>query len=539
LSKYFSLVYLYIFTLVYTMSSVLYRKYRAQDFDQLIGQGHITKLLKNAVKTNQISQAYLFVGSRGTGKTSAARILAKAVNCLNPKEDGNPCNECEVCVGITTGRLMDLIEIDAASNRGIDQIRELKEKIEYSPTDSKYKVYVIDEVHMLTTEAFNALLKTLEEPPAHVIFILATTDVHKLPPTILSRCQRYDFRLGTNEEIEKLLKDVAVKEDIKIAKEAIDILVQNAKGSYRDALSLLDVVYSGRGEGIKNISERDVRDILGLPDFDLVISLLKNLIEGSGKRSLEVIEDLEKKGVNLAQFTTYALEILRNILVEKIKGKVSKEYAFAKDTDLKTLHKLINLFLDAENKIKYSSNQGLVLEMIIPEMIKVDSEEIKIVNIDVKNKIQTTEEQKETTEESEEEEEEDNVTDESISVEDVRARWEKFVNEVKPFNGHLYAFLGGARVISFDENTLLLEVPFAFHKDRIEIPRSRDIISTTFHKVYGVNCKIVCNVNKDVKPKRKSEAEFVLRNLPPAPPKKEAARSRNMKKEVEAIFEGM
>jgi hypothetical protein len=177
--------------------------------------------------------------------------------------------------------------------------------------------------------------------------------------------------------------------------------------------------------------------------------------------------------------------------------------------------------------------------MIIPEMIKVDSEEIKIVNIDVKNKIQTTEEQKETTEESEEEEEEDNVTDESISVEDVRARWEKFVNEVKPFNGHLYAFLGGARVISFDENTLLLEVPFAFHKDRIEIPRSRDIISTTFHKVYGVNCKIVCNVNKDVKPKRKSEAEFVLRNLPPAPPKKEAARSRNMKKEVEAIFEGM
>ena len=539
MSKYFSLVYLYIFTLVYTMSSVLYRKYRAQDFDQLIGQGHITKLLKNAVKTNQISQAYLFVGSRGTGKTSAARILAKAVNCLNPKEDGNPCNECEVCVGITTGRLMDLIEIDAASNRGIDQIRELKEKIEYSPTDSKYKVYVIDEVHMLTTEAFNALLKTLEEPPAHVIFILATTDVHKLPPTILSRCQRYDFRLGTNEEIEKLLKDVAVKEDIKIAKEAIDILVQNAKGSYRDALSLLDVVYSGRGEGIKNISERDVRDILGLPDFDLVISLLKNLIEGSGKRSLEVIEDLEKKGVNLAQFTTYALEILRNMLVEKIKGKVSKEYAFAKDTDLKTLHKLINLFLDAENKIKYSSNQGLVLEMIIPEMIKVDSEEIKIVNIDVKNKIQTTEEQKETTEESEEEEEEDNVTDESISVEDVRARWEKFVNEVKPFNGHLYAFLGGARVISFDENTLLLEVPFAFHKDRIEIPRSRDIISTTFHKVYGVNCKIVCNVNKDVKPKRKSEAEFVLRNLPPAPPKKEAARSRNMKKEVEAIFEGM
>lgn len=539
MSTYFSLVYLYIFTLVYTMSSVLYRKYRAQDFDQLIGQGHITKLLKNAVKTNQISQAYLFVGSRGTGKTSAARILAKAVNCLNPKEDGNPCNECEVCIGITNGRLMDLIEIDAASNRGIDQIRELKEKIEYSPTDSKHKVYVIDEVHMLTTEAFNALLKTLEEPPSHVIFILATTDVHKLPPTILSRCQRYDFRLGTNEEIEKLLKDVCTKEGIKIAKEAIDILVRNAKGSYRDALSLLDVVYSGRGEGIKNISERDVRDILGLPDFDLVISLLKSLIEGSGKRSLEVIEELEKKGVNLAQFTNYTLEILRGILIDKIKGKVSKEYTFVKDVDLKTVHKLINLFLDAENKIKYSNNQALVLEMIIPEMVRTDNEEIKIVNTDVKKKIQTSEkEPKETTEESEEEEEEDNGPEESVTVEEIKAKWEKFVNEVKPFNGHLYAFLGGARVVSFDGGVLLLEVPFAFHKDRIEIPKSRDIISTTFHKVYGVNCKVACNVNEDVKPKRKSEAEFVLRNLPPAPPKKEAP-SRNMKKEVEAIFEGM
>ena len=175
------------------MPSVLYQKYRSMDFDEIKGQDHVTKLLKNAVKGNQISQAYLFVGSRGTGKTSTARILAKAVNCKKPKADGNPCNECEYCTSITTGRFMDLIEIDAASNRGIDQIRELKEKIEFSPSEGKFKVYIIDEVHMLTTEAFNALLKTLEEPPGHVIFILATTDVHKLPPTILSRCQRYEI----------------------------------------------------------------------------------------------------------------------------------------------------------------------------------------------------------------------------------------------------------------------------------------------------------------------------------------------------------
>lgn len=271
------------------MPSVLYRKYRAQDFDQLIGQDHITKLLKNAVKTGQIAQAYLFVGSRGTGKTSTARILSKAVNCLQPKEDGNPCNECEVCKAISNGSLLDLIEIDAASNRGIDQIRELKEKIEFSPSEGKYKVYIIDEVHMLTTEAFNALLKTLEEPPAHVIFILATTDVHKLPPTILSRCQRYDFRLGTDEEIKNVLSDVAKKEDLKIDDKAMALLVQNAKGSYRDALSLLDVVYSGQEKGKKEITEEEVRKILGLPDFDKVVVLLKSLEKGDGKKCLEKV----------------------------------------------------------------------------------------------------------------------------------------------------------------------------------------------------------------------------------------------------------
>ena len=307
------------------MPSVLYRKYRAQDFDQLIGQDHITKLLKNAVKTGQIAQAYLFVGSRGTGKTSTARILSKAVNCLQPKEDGNPCNECEVCKAISNGSLLDLIEIDAASNRGIDQIRELKEKIEFSPSEGKYKVYIIDEVHMLTTEAFNALLKTLEEPPAHVIFILATTDVHKLPPTILSRCQRYDFRLGTDDEIKNVLSDVAKKEELKIDEKAMALLVQNAKGSYRDALSLLDVVYSGQEKGKKEITDEEVRKILGLSDFDKVVVLLKNLEKGDGKKCLEIVEGLEQKGVNLQQFTSYSLMILREILVGKIKGKFTKE----------------------------------------------------------------------------------------------------------------------------------------------------------------------------------------------------------------------
>ncbi len=550
----FSLVKYGSYHLVYSMPSVLYRKYRAQNFDQLIGQDHITKLLKNAVKTNQIAQAYLFVGSRGTGKTSTARILAKAVNCLNPKEDGDPCNECDLCKAISNGSVMDLIEIDAASNRGIDQIRELKEKIEFSPTEGKYKVYIIDEVHMLTTEAFNALLKTLEEPPAHVIFILATTDVHKLPPTILSRCQRYDFRLGTNDEIAKVISDVAKNEGMTINDKALALLVQNAKGSYRDALSLLDVVYSGQEKDKKEITEEEVRNILGLPDFDKVIVLLSSLYDGDGKKALEIIEGLEEKGVNLQQFTSYSLSILREILVGKIKGKLAKEYESFKDWDIRMVHRVINLFLEAENRIKYASNQSLVLEMIIPEMMKDTpaESEIKIVNTDVKNKIAPVEEKVPSEVAEDSEEEEDEISCEDLSVDDIKKRWESFILELKPFNNNLYAFMSSANVVGFNEGVLTLEVPFSFHKDRIEIPKSKEVITSVFKKVFGSNCKIVCNVNDSMKAAKKSDADFVLRNVPTAPkkedkPKEEGGEKKNFFKpkskkdtaELEAIFEGM
>lgn len=550
------------------MPSVLYRKYRAQNFDQLIGQDHITKLLKNAIKTDQIAQAYLFVGSRGTGKTSTARILAKAVNCLNPTKDGNPCNECSICKAISNGSMMDLIEIDAASNRGIDQIRELKEKIEFSPSEGKYKVYIIDEVHMLTTEAFNALLKTLEEPPAHVIFMLATTDVHKLPPTILSRCQRYDFRLGTDAEIAEVISNVSKEEGIGVDEKALALLVQNAKGSYRDALSLLDVVYSGQEKGKKQITEEEVRNILGLPDFDKVTTLLISLEEGNGKKALEIVESLEEKGVNLQQFTSYTLSILREVLVGKIKGKFSKDYEMFKDWDIRMIHRVINLFLEAENRIKYASNQALVLEMIIPEMMKDEpahENEVKIVNTDVKNKIAPQEEVKvepkvevkeklkeeqipsEIAEDSEEEE--DNVEEGDVSVDDVKKRWESFVLEVKPYNNNLYAFLETSKVVGFEEGILTLEVPFSFHKDRIEIPKSREAISAVFKKMYGCTCKVVCNVNDKIRAQKKSDAEFVLRNIPTATKKEEPKeekpdkasfyKARKPSAEIEAIFEGM
>ena len=521
------------------MSSVLYQKYRSSDFDEIKGQDHVTKLLKNAVKTDQIAQAYLFVGSRGTGKTSTARILAKAVNCKNLKKDGNPCGECEFCQSITAGRFLDLIEIDAASNRGIDQIRELKEKIEFSPSEGKFKVYIIDEVHMLTTEAFNALLKTLEEPPAHVIFILATTDVHKLPPTILSRCQRYDFRLGTEKEIKGLIRDIIKKEEITIEEEALDIIVQNAKGSYRDALSILDVIYTGQEEKKKEITLEETRKIFGLPDFDNVVLLLKNLLDGNGSKSLAVIEELEEKGVNLQQFTSYVLDILRKILTGKIKGKLEKEFDFAKDIDIKLLHRLINLFIEAENRIRYANNQALVLEMIIPEMMKSGvGQDVEIVNRDVKKRIPKEKEAKPEKEESKE------VKGEGLSVKEIQEKWDEFVNEIKPFNGHLYAFLGGANIINFDKGTLFIEVPFQFHMERIEVPRSRNAISETFKKVYGTNCIVSCSVNGNMKPKRESDADFVLRKLPVIKKKKQEEKGGKSAKEkvvknIEAIFEGM
>jgi len=522
------------------MSSVLYQKYRSSDFDEIKGQDHVTKLLKNAVKTDQIAQAYLFVGSRGTGKTSTARILAKAVNCKNLKKDGNPCGECEYCQSIATGRFLDLIEIDAASNRGIDQIRQLKEKIEFSPSEGKFKVYIIDEVHMLTTEAFNALLKTLEEPPAHVIFILATTDVHKLPPTILSRCQRYDFRLGTDNEIKGLIKEITKKEKITIEEGAVDVIVQNAKGSYRDALSILDVIYTGQEEKQNEITLEETRKILGLPDFDNVVLLLKNLLEGNGSKSLAVIEEQEEKGVNLQQFTSYVLDILRRVLTGKIKGKLEKEFDFAKDVDIKLLHRLINLFLEAENKIRYANNQALVLEMIIPEMMKSGvGQDVEIVNRDVKKRIPKDKEDKQ---EKEKGSKEVKIEREDLSVKEIQDKWDEFVNEIKPFNGHLYAFLGGANIINFDKGTLFIEVPFQFHMERIEVPRSRNAISETFKKVYGTNCIVSCSVNGDIKPKRESDADFVLRKLPVIKKKKQEEKKSAKEKvvqNIEAIFDGM
>lgn len=546
------------------MSGVLYRKYRSQTFDELTGQEHITTILKNGIKKSSVSHAYLFVGSRGTGKTSTARIFAKALNCSHTTKEGNPCNKCSTCVAISNGSFLDMIEIDAASNRGIDQIRDLKEKIEFSPSEGRYKVYVIDEVHMLTTEAFNALLKTLEEPPGHVVFILATTEAHKIPATILSRCQRYDFRLGTEQQIADLVLKTAEKEGVKLSDGALKVLVSNANGSYRDVLSLLDVVVSGQVSSDKpdEVSESEVRKILGVPDSTMVYFLLEKLVFGETVAALEMIGELDNKGVNLQQFVKYVLVALREILISNLKAQDHAEFSFAKSLTRGEVIKLINLFIDADRKLRAAPIPPLVLETIVAEFASQSpgkgelpandnndnsngndhdegkgTDEFNELGDNKFHKVDSGDKTHSSKRKSEgksrvkvikkqmihENTSKDGIakptdrldsTNAKISFNEIEQKWSEFTSHIKEFNGHLYAFLRSAKLIAFEDGFLSLDVAFDFHKDRIESAKSREAIIEATKEIYGFAMPVRCNVNSSMQAKRKVSADVILKNIP-------------------------
>ena len=295
------------------MAEVFYRKWRPKSLSEVVGQEAITKTLKQAVAQGRTSHAYLFCGTRGTGKTSTARILAKAINCLSP-QDGEPDNECHICVGINEARSLDLIEIDAASNRGIDDIRDLSDKVRFSPNESRYKIYIIDEVHMLTEPAFNALLKTLEEPPAHAVFILATTEAHKVPLTVISRCQRYDFRRIPIDQMVAKLAYISEQEGIEVSDEALHLVSRIANGGLRDAENLLEQVVVSYGSPI---SEDDVRQMLGLGGDEIVLELVKHIIGKSVKDGIATVNDATEQGTDLRQLLRGTLEYLRALLLIK------------------------------------------------------------------------------------------------------------------------------------------------------------------------------------------------------------------------------
>ena len=310
----------------------IYRKWRPLTFDDVVGQEHITRTLKNQISQGTVGHAYLFCGTRGTGKTTCAKILSRAVNCLNPV-NGNPCNGCDVCNGILDGSIMDVTEMDAASNNGVEDIRDIKEDINYVASNSKYTVYIIDEVHMLSTSAFNALLKTLEEPPENVVFILATTEAHKVPQTILSRCQRFDFKRIRNEDIMVRMKEIAYADGFDITDDAYRILASLAEGSMRDGLSIMERVISACGN---HVSAKDIEDTLGISSADFVFELTNAISDGDAGKVVEIIDKAVSDGKELPQLATSMLSHFRSLML----CKVSPDPESLIDTDAQTLVKL-------------------------------------------------------------------------------------------------------------------------------------------------------------------------------------------------------
>ena len=359
-------------------SQSLYRKWRSQTFDDLIGQEPIIRTLKNALKSDNVKHAYLFTGPRGTGKTSTARLLAKTVNCSNPK-DGEPCNECLQCREITAGNSFNVIEIDAASNRGIDNIRDLREKVMMPPSTGKYKVYVLDEAHMLTTEAFNALLKTLEEPPPYAIFVLATTDVHKMLPTVLSRCQRFDFKRISTRQIVKHLLYVSEQENIKLERSAAELIARSAAGGMRDALSLLDQAIAYAGEEISLVQ---VQVMLGVADPRAIFKLMTCIAECNSSAVLHLIHELSEAGADLRQINAQVVEYWRALMLSRAGADATSILDLTEDEahDVKQLTQLFTLEeltecarIFAHNDL-IQKNQGtpqLALELASLECIEV------------------------------------------------------------------------------------------------------------------------------------------------------------------------
>lgn len=303
------------------MSQALYRKWRPARFDEVIGQEHVTRTLKNSVAADRVGHAYLFCGPRGTGKTTTARLVAKALNCLHEDPAERPCNQCSICQAVNQGRFMDLIEIDAASNTGVDDIRDLRDKINFAPNEGRFKVYIIDEVHMLSTAAFNALLKTLEEPPPHAKFVLATTEEHKVPMTIKSRCQQFNFRLLSSVEIIERLESLAEKESLAVEPEVLSLVAEHGAGSLRDSESLLDQLVGGPGE---TITLKQAQQVLGTASNAAVSSLIAALIGGDGSTGLGIIHEALATGTDARQFCRQMVAYLRNLLLLQTAGDAIK-----------------------------------------------------------------------------------------------------------------------------------------------------------------------------------------------------------------------
>ena len=366
--------------------TALYRRFRPTNFEEMVGQEHITRTLKNQIIAGRVGHAYLFNGGRGTGKTSSAKILARAINCLNTK-NGEPCNECEICKSAISGSLTDIVEMDAASNNSVEDIRQIREEVNFLPTKAKYRIYIIDEVHMLSTGAFNALLKTLEEPPEHVKFILATTEPQKLPATILSRCQRFDFKQISNEDIIKRLKIVCEEMKIEISEGALKTISILAEGGMRDALSILERCLQ---DGETKIDEDKVKDLVGIPKITYINKIVNSIANKDVNEALNTIEEVTNDGKDIQNFLWEIIKYIKDILVYKSSKKLNlyselelkniEELSnkFSKEELLKMIYTLSNL----ENEIKYSSQRLILFQVGIIKLCSGEIEKQTNINFD-------------------------------------------------------------------------------------------------------------------------------------------------------------
>jgi DNA polymerase-3 subunit gamma/tau len=502
----------------------LYRKWRPQTFEAVVGQQHVVRTLRNALTSGRIHHAYLFAGPRGTGKTTMARLLAKAVNCLAP-DDQRPCNQCAICQAVNERRLLDLIEIDAASNTGVDDVRELRERVGFRPNEARYKVYVIDEVHMLSNAAFNALLKTLEEPPPHAIFVLATTESHKIPATVLSRCQRFDFRRISVSEIVVRLEWLTQQEDIQADREALTLIARQATGSMRDAESLLDQLASYDGKGI---TVADVRAALGAGASEMVLQVTDALAKGDIAQGLGAINTAVDEGADPRQFARQMVEHLRALLLVRLESGVIPPHVSddmrprlkeqANSFSPHALARAVRLFNQAAAEAKGGWQPQLPLEMAFIEAAlppesesagprtpptqdtmrssspahRAASSPVKARSTPVRSAPPAPPQPSNTIQEPGPAYSNPPSGDGSLSPEGLRTQWPEFLNALRPRNLSLEALMRSCEPVAVEGDVVLLGFTHNFHRSKVEEQHNKQLVEDVLSSLVGQRCSVRC-----------------------------------------------
>ncbi len=533
------------------MHKALYRAYRPQTFKDVVGQEHIIRTLKNQIQNNNVGHAYLFCGTRGTGKTSTAKIFARALNCQN-SVDEEPCNECEVCKDILSDNIMDVIEIDAASNNSVDDIREIRENVKYTPAKCKYKVYIIDEVHMLSQGAFNALLKTLEEPPSYVIFILATTEPHKIPATILSRCQRFDFKRVTVKDMSTRMKEICDDVNVVVDDRALNLIARNSQGALRDALSILDQCMSFSEN---DIEYKDVVDLLGTVNIEQLFEMAEYVIKEDTKKCLEILNEFVVWGKDIKNLIDDLIDHFRNLMVCKVSSDldeiislpeeiVEQLKAQASTIEVNDIIRILNILSTTQDAIKVSSNPRVLAEVSIMKLsqpmfdeskesllkrISNLEEVIKSGKININNnvEIESKKEDKETSEKNEVEAEEEVFYEEvkSEDVELIEKSWENILTHIKKDkNMPVYAILREAKEFNVSANNLYIvfDDNFAFAKNKLSDEKTRNYIESVIREILNrsFSIKIILkseskNIKLEIEKEQKDKGEEILKSVFP------------------------